>query len=85
MGLPVAALGQGAMTLSHNLATADAVDAIMQRAETAGGEVIKPAAKVFWGGYHGYVRAPDGVIWEFAHNPFSALSSDGSFCWNGYG
>lgn len=25
--------------------------------------------KVFWGGYAGYFRDPDGFLWEVAHNP----------------
>lgn len=85
IGLPVAALGQGAMTLSHNCGDRETVDAVLERAQAAGAEILKPAAEVFWGGYHGYFRAPDGSIWEIAHNPFSALGPNGEFRWNGYG
>lgn len=85
IGLPVGALGQGAMTLSHNCRDRETVDALLERAKTAGAEILKPASDVFWGGYHGYFRAPDGSIWEIAHNPFSALGPNGEFRWNGYG
>jgi len=85
IGLPVASLGQGAMTLSHNCRSKAAVADILAAAQRAGAEVLKPAADVFWGGHHGYFRAPDGAIWEVAFNPFSPLSADGAFRWNGYG
>lgn len=85
MGVPVQTLGQGAMTLAHNLGSRDEVDQLMQAAEHAGAEILKPAGDVFWGGYHGYFRAVDGSIWEIAHNPFAPLSPDGAFRWNGYG
>ena len=84
IGLPLAELGTGAMTLSHNTRTPQEVDALMARAAEAGAEILRPAADVFWGGYIGYFRAPDGHIWELAHNPFSPLSAQGAFCWNGY-
>lgn len=29
-----------------------------------------PAQKTFWGGYSGYIKDPDGHLWEIAHNPF---------------
>jgi catechol 2,3-dioxygenase-like lactoylglutathione lyase family enzyme len=84
IGLPLAELGTGAMTLSHNTRTPQEVDALMARAAEAGAEILRPAADVFWGGYIGYFRAPDGHIWELAHNPFSELSAEGAFRWNGY-
>lgn len=84
IGLPVEALGTGAMTLSHNTRSAQEVDVLMEAARAAGAEVLRPAGDVFWGGYIGYFRAPDGHIWEIAHNPFSPLSEDGAFRWNGF-
>lgn len=84
MGLPLSALGTGAMTLSHNTRSAEDVDQLMQAAKAAGAEVLRPAGEVFWGGYIGYFRAPDGHIWEIAHNPFSPLSEEGAFRWNGF-
>lgn len=84
IGLAPEALGQGAMTLSHNTRSAEEVDRLMALAQEAGAEVLRPAGEVFWGGYIGYFRAPDGHIWEVAHNPFSPLSAEGEFRWNGY-
>lgn len=40
-------------------------DALFDAAVAAGAEVLKPAAKSFWG-YGGVVRAPDGSIWKIA-------------------
>ncbi|WP_085796758.1 VOC family protein [Falsiruegeria litorea] len=84
IGLAVDTLGQGAITLSYNCRTKSDVAEVLIAAEGAGAEVLKPAQDVFWGGHHGYFRAPDGTIWEVAHNPFSGLRDDGAFCWNGY-
>ena len=85
MGLQVEALGHGGMTLSHNVREKGDVAVVLERAERAGAKVLKPAADVFWGGHHGYFRAPDGCFWEVAFNPFSPLAPDGAFRWNGYG
>lgn len=84
IGLPVETLGHGAITLAHNLRSRDEVGELMARAERAGAAILKPAADVFWGGHHGYFRAPDGAIWEIAFNPFSPLSPEGGFRWNGH-
>jgi len=85
MGLEVAALGHGGMTLGYNVREKAEVAELIKRAQEAGAQVLKPAADVFWGGHHGYFRAPDGCIWEVAFNPFSPLAPDGAFRWNGYG
>jgi len=84
IGLPLSELGRGAMTLSYNTRKKNEVADILARAAQAGADILKPAADVFWGGHHGYFRAPDGTIWEVAFNPFSPLGPDGAFRWNGY-
>ncbi|SHG96303.1 VOC family protein [Marivita hallyeonensis] len=85
IGVDVAQLGHGGMTLGHNVPSRDDVDAVMQRVEQAGGTVLKPPQEVFWGGYHGYFSDPEGHIWEVAHNPFSPLrNEDHAFRWTGY-
>ncbi|WP_170349157.1 MULTISPECIES: VOC family protein [Ruegeria] len=85
IGVDVDSLGHGALTLSYNCRSKDEVAQVLDKAGEAGAEILKPASDVFWGGHHGYFRAPDGTIWEVAFNPFSALAPDGAFCWNGYG
>ena len=83
LGLPVETLGTGRMTLGYNVAEKAEVAAIITKAETAGGTILKPAQDVFWGGHHGYIADPEGHIWEIAHNPFSPLGPNGEFQWNG--
>jgi uncharacterized protein len=57
------------LTIGHNVASKDEVDAVMVQAKRAGANIIKPAQETFWGGYAGYFQAPDGHVWEIAWNP----------------
>ena len=84
IGLNVDDLGRGAMTLGYNCRAKGDVAIILTAAKTAGADILKPASDVFWGGHHGFFRDPDGQIWEIAFNPFSDLSDEGAFRWNGY-
>lgn len=74
-GLPVAAPSATDMTLGHNVASRDDVDATMAQAAAAGAAVIKPAHDTAWGGYAGYFQDPDGHLWEVVWNP-DLLPSD---------
>jgi hypothetical protein len=56
-------------TLSHNVSSEAEVEKVMQQALAAGATLVKVAQKVFWGGYSGYFKDPDGHLWEVAHNP----------------
>ncbi|WP_237559933.1 VOC family protein [Desulfohalovibrio reitneri] len=49
----------------------------MDEARQAGAEVAKHPQDVFWGGYSGYFRDPDGHLWELVHNPFVACDETG--------
>lgn len=62
--------GFGGITLAHNLDSPEAVDRLLDEAVAAGATLVKPGQKVFWGGYSGYFRDPDGHYWEVAWNPF---------------
>ena len=77
-GRPVSALRNGAMTLAQNFATEAEVDAMFERAVTAGADPVTQPFKTDWGGYSCYVADPDGHLWEFAHNPFWDLDEDGA-------
>ena len=70
--------GWGGITLAHNVASPDDVDAILARAEVAGATVARPGAPTSWGGYSGVFLDPDGHPWEIAHNPGWILDPDGS-------
>ena len=61
--------GFGGFALAHNVASEAEVDDILEQASAAGGSIVKKARKVFWGGYSGYFKDPDGYLWEIAHNP----------------
>ena len=58
------------LTISYNATSPEEVDTVLQEAERFGASIVKPAQKVFWGGYSGYIADPDGFLWEIAHNPF---------------
>jgi uncharacterized glyoxalase superfamily protein PhnB len=53
------------------------VDAVLSRVQALGATLIKPAQKVFWGGYSGYFKDLDGHVFEVAHNPFWELDERG--------
>ena len=59
----------GAVSLGHNVASREEVDAVMAQAAQAGAVVTDPARDRFWGGYSGYFHDPDGHLWEVAWNP----------------
>lgn len=85
LGVPVDSIGGfSGITLSHNVRKAEDVAPLLARAEVAGGRVLRPAGEVFWGGFIGYFADLDGHVWEIAHNPFSKLSPEGEFRWEGY-
>lgn len=65
------------VALAHNCASEQAVERALADAQRAGAEILKPAQKVFWGGYSGYFADPDGHIWEVAFNPFWPLDGKG--------
>ncbi|MEO1965079.1 VOC family protein [Hyphomonas sp.] len=77
-GVPPHGEGFRAVTLAWNQPDEDAVDDALARAVKAGGQLVKAAEKVFWGGYSGYFSDPDGHLWEVAYNPYSPLREDGS-------
>ena len=68
--VPAQGSGFAGFTLAHNVQSEAEVDAVLAQAVAAGATQVKPAGKVFWGGYSGYFKDPDGYLWEVAHNPF---------------
>ena len=66
---PLAAASMGAVTLAHNTRSEAETDSILALAVASGATLIKPAEKVFWGGYSGYFADLDGHLWEVAYNP----------------
>lgn len=58
------------VTLGHVVEAHDDVHRCLDRAQAAGGRVVKPAQVTDWGGYSGYFADLDGYLWEVAVNPF---------------
>lgn len=66
------------MTISYNATSEEEVDAVMQEVERLGATIVKPAQKVFWGGYSGYFKDSDGYMFEVAYNPFWQIDGNGN-------
>jgi uncharacterized protein len=71
--------GFSGMSLAYNVASDIEADAALAHAVACGATLVKPAQKVFWGGYSGYFRDPEGHLWEVAHNPFGKFDANGQF------
>jgi len=72
-GVDSAGTGFRAMSLAQTVGSEEEVDAVLALAVKAGGLLVKPGQKVFWGGYSGYFSDPDGHLWEIAYNPFMQI------------
>jgi uncharacterized protein len=64
------------ITISYNAKSEKEVDNVILEAEKLGATIIKPAEKVFWGGYSGYFKDFDGHLFEVAFNPFWELDEN---------
>jgi len=67
----VSADGHGfeSFALAHNVESEAEVNEVVSQAVQAGATLVKKPQKVFWGGYSGYFKDPDGHLWEVAYNP----------------
>ena len=57
-------------SMSHNVSSKEEVDRVFSAAIEVGAISTKNPQDVFWGGYSGYFKDPDGYLWEIAYNPF---------------
>jgi uncharacterized protein len=62
--------GFSGITFSYNTKSEQEVDEVLQEVVKLGATLVKPAQKVFWGGYSGYFKDLDGHLFEVAYNPF---------------
>jgi uncharacterized protein len=62
--------GFSGITLSYNAKSEKEVDLVFDEVSKLGAQIIKPAQKVFWGGYSGYFKDPDGHLIEVVYVPF---------------
>ena len=75
--VPDSTPGFAGVALAHNVRSEKQVEQVLSEAVAAGGKLVKPASRAFWGGYSGYFADPDGHLWEVAHNPFFPLDDAG--------
>ncbi|MGV0852901.1 VOC family protein [Mycolicibacterium phlei] len=66
------------ISIAINQRTEAEVDEVMAQVQAAGGTIIKPAEKTYWGGYSGYFADLDGHVWEVAVNPAWTINDDGT-------
>lgn len=59
--------GFSGITLAYNGKSKQEVDEVFVKAEKAGAISVKHPEPVFWGGYSGYFRDPNGFYWEVAY------------------
>lgn len=69
--------GFSGIALAYNVASEPEVDAVLNAAKQAGGKILKPAQRAFWGGWYGHFADSEGHIWEVAHNPGFAFDTQG--------
>lgn len=67
--VPADGSGFEGVTLAHIVESTEEVDSVLEEAESAGADIVKPAEETDWGGYSGYFADPDGHLWEVAWNP----------------
>jgi predicted lactoylglutathione lyase len=70
--------GFGGIALAQNVRSQAEVDAVLERAASAGAQITQPARETFYGGYAGHFADPDGHVWEIAYNPGFTLNQDGT-------
>ena len=60
--------GFSGVVFNYVVRSEDRVDAILDEARKAGGTVLKPAAKLQWGGYGGTFADLDGYVWSIGYS-----------------
>jgi len=70
--------GWSGVTLAHNVASPEEVDAVLREARAAGATIARAGAPTPWGGYSGVFHDPEGHAWEVAHNPSWRLDATGA-------
>lgn len=69
--------GFSGISLAFNVASEPEVGAVLKAAEKAGGKILKPEQRAFWGGWYGHFTDTEGHIWEVAHNPQATFGDRG--------
>ncbi|MCO6387963.1 VOC family protein [Aliihoeflea sp. 40Bstr573] len=69
--------GFSGAALAYNTRADAEVSEVLSAAEQAGGRIVKPAQRAFWGGWYGYFADTEGHLWEVAHNPAFPIDGEG--------
>ncbi len=64
--------------LAYNTRSEAEVGEVLAQAEKAGGRIVKPAGRAFWGGWYGYFADTEDNVWEVAHNPDFPIDAEGN-------
>lgn len=83
VGAPMRAAGHPAprSSIGINVETREEVDAAIETARRAGATIVNEPADRDWGGRSGHYCSPDGVVWEVAWVPGSAVSDTPAMDW----
>jgi uncharacterized protein len=60
--------GFSGLVLNYVVRSEARVDEVMEEAQRAGAQILKPAAALQWGGYGGTFADPDGYIWSIGYS-----------------
>jgi predicted enzyme related to lactoylglutathione lyase len=66
-----------ALTLAHNVETANQVQETLDRLVLSGGTILRKADAPIHGGIRGYIADPDEHIWEIIWNPVWKVNEKG--------
>ncbi len=78
VGVMAAKQGFSGVTIAYNTTSEEEVDSVLTKVTSLGAKIVKPATKVFWGGYSGYFEDLDGHLFEVAYNPFVTFDANGN-------
>ncbi|MBS1632941.1 MAG: VOC family protein [Bacteroidetes bacterium] len=66
------------LTISHNTLSEKEVDEVLEKGAAFGATIVKPAQKVYWGGYSDYFKDTDGYLFEVDYNPIWEIDEEGN-------
>ena len=60
--------GFSGIVFNYIVRSENRVDEVLDEARNAGGRILKPGAKLPWGGYGGTFADPDGYVWSIGYS-----------------
>jgi len=68
VGLSPESSGFSGIVFNYVVRSEGRVDEVLGEARKAGARILKPAAKLKWGGYGGTFADPDGYVWSIGYS-----------------